>query len=101
MKKIKKWLFVVCQKLHGLFTKEMLLYTLIGEALFWSPLITLAILAIFVSNYYWVIFGTVWAVWVIALPAIPIQILFIYLTKTIITFFRNKLRRKKKQKENI
>lgn len=67
-----------------LFTKEMVLPTIIGELIFWSPLIITGLMAILISPYYWVAFSAIYSVWVGLLPAIPIQLLFIFTVKKII-----------------
>lgn len=68
----------------------MIAPTLIGEALFWSPLIIIGILALIISPYYWTVFAAVYFVWVTILPAIPIQLLFIFTTHKIIQAVRRK-----------
>lgn len=57
--------------------KEMILPALLGEALFWSPLITTALLALLIDPAFWATFAAIFGVWVIACPAIPIQLAFI------------------------
>ena len=64
---------------------------LLGEAIFWSPLVVLGLLAIISGNpAFWGAFGAVYAVWVFALPAIPIQILFIFTINKIMSWWHNK-----------
>jgi hypothetical protein len=64
--------------------KQMIVPAMIGELVFWSPLIVTGLMAIFFSPYYWTVFGVIYSVWVGILPAIPIQLLFIFTTKKII-----------------
>ena len=78
LKSVWKWL-----KTH-IFNKEMILPAIIGELVFWSPLIVTGLMALFFSPYYWAVFGVIYSVWVGILPAIPIQLLFIFTTKKII-----------------
>lgn len=79
-----------CEWFRPLLTKENLIYLLCGEALFWSPLIVIAVLAICVNDGYWGAFAAVYAVWVWALPAIPIQIAFAFFFKWLISKIRGK-----------
>lgn len=58
---------------------------ILGEALFWSPLIVLGILGLVSGNAaIWGAFIAVYTFWVLLLPAIPIQILFIFTLNKII-----------------
>lgn len=95
LKKLKNFIKVIAKFLRErVFVKDNLVPALLGEATFWSPLIVLAVLAICVSPTYWLTFGAVYCVWVVLLPAIPIQILFIYLWAKLLNFFRRKRRKK-------
>lgn len=64
---------------------------LLGEALFWSPLIVLGIMGIISgSAAVWGAFAAVYTFWVLLLPAIPIQILFIFTINKIMSWSANK-----------
>ena len=65
------------QLLKWVWRKEMILPAILGELLFWSPLIVTAVLAILIDPWYWTAFGAIYTFWVWILPAIPIQIAFI------------------------
>ena len=72
----KKIAAAVKKHLKPLFSRKMIPYVLLGELLYWSPLIVIAILALF-SPELWAVFGAVYGVWVFLLPAIPIQVVII------------------------
>ena len=55
------------------FLKHNWQYQLIASAIFWSPPVVIAILAIIISPWFWTLFGTLVTIWTI-MPAIPIQI---------------------------
>lgn len=84
MKRVWLW---IKQKL---LTKDMILPTLLGELTFWSPLIAVGFLAVFIDAGYWALFGAIYGFWVFILPAIPIQLAFIAFFKLVINFLRGK-----------
>ena len=55
------------------------------------------LLAIIVNPWYWTVFASIYAFWVTLLPAIPIQIAFIFMFKKIINFIKEKLYDNKKR----
>lgn len=55
------------------------------------------LLAIIVNPWYWTVFASIYAFWVTLLPAIPIQIAFIFMFKKIIIFIKEKLYDNKKR----
>ena len=68
-KRLWKWLR------ENVLNKEMFLYVLIAEAIFWSPCIVTGILAITISPNYWVAFGAICAFWAGPFtPAVPLQL---------------------------
>ena len=75
MKRAWKWLR------KNLLNKQMIIPGILGELTFWSPLIVLSILAICKDPWFWTAFAAVYAFWVTLLPAIPIQLFFIFLYK--------------------
>lgn len=85
--KLKRaWLWIKTK----LLTKEMILPTILGELLFWSPLITVGLLAIIVNAKYWALFASIYTVWVFICPAIPIQLLFIAAFKCLFDILRRR-----------
>ena len=69
IKKTWKWL-----RKHVL-NREMLLWVIIAEAIFWSPCIVTGFLAITVSQWWWTAFGAIIAFWAGPFtPAVPLQI---------------------------
>ena len=82
MKEKLKKLWVWLRK-HVL-NKEMFIYVLIAEVIFWSPCIVTGILGIVVSPEYWGIFGAYIAFWANPLtPAIILQLALAGLLKKI------------------
>lgn len=72
--------------------KEMLVYVLIAEALFWSPCIVTAILAVTISRWWWTAFGSICAFWAGPFtPAVPLQLGLAVSLKTI----HSKIKRRK------
>lgn len=69
--KLKKlWLWLR----KNVFNKEMILYVLIAEAIFWSPCIVTGILAITIDAWWWTAFGGICAFWAGPFtPAVPLQ----------------------------
>lgn len=67
----------------------MILPTIIGELIFWSPIIVSGIIAI-IFPWFWSVVASIYFIWVLILPAIPIQIAFILLTAKIINKIRSK-----------
>lgn len=69
LKKLWAWL-----RKHAL-NKEMFLFVLIAEAIFWSPCIVTGILAVTIDPWWWTAFGAVCAFWAGPFtPAVPLQI---------------------------
>lgn len=55
--------------------KQMIVYVLIAEAIFWSPCVVTALLALIVSPWWWSAFGAICAFWAGPFtPAVPLQI---------------------------
>lgn len=54
--------------------KEMFLFTLVAEVIFWSPCIVVGILAITINPRYWTVFGIICVFWAGPFtPAMPLQ----------------------------
>lgn len=55
--------------------KDMIVYVLIAEVIFWSPCIVTGFLAVFLNPWWWTIFGAICAFWAGPFsPAVPLQI---------------------------
>ena len=55
--------------------KEMILYVLIAELIFWSPCIVTGLLAIIIDPWWWTAFGSICAFWAGPFtPAVALQI---------------------------
>lgn len=88
MKKIKKafkWL-----RKHIL-NKETFIYLCIAEAIFWSPCIIVALLAVIINPWWWTVFAAICLFWSGPFtPAIPLQIALTLFIKKILTKRKNK-----------
>jgi hypothetical protein len=83
-KKLWRWLRV------NVFNRQMILYVLIAELIFWSPCIVTGILAIVVNAWWWTVFGAICTFWAGPFtPAVPLQISFAFLLKKIFERKRN------------
>lgn len=78
-RKVWRWLR------KNVLNKEMIVYVLIAEAIFWSPCIVVGVLAITVNSWYWTLFGAICAFWSAPLtPAVTLQIGLALLIKKIV-----------------
>lgn len=78
-KKVWRWL-----RANAL-NRQMIVYVLIAELIFWSPCIVTALLAIIVNPWYWTVFGAICAFWAGPItPAVPLQIGLAVLIKKIV-----------------
>ena len=69
LRKTWKWLR------KNVFNKEMFVFVLIAEAIFWSPCIATGLMALIINPWYWGAFGAIIAFWAGPLtPAVPLQI---------------------------
>lgn len=69
MKKLWKWLR------REILVKSMIVYILIAELIFWSPVIVTALLAIIINPWFWTICFGVMVFWAGPFtPAVPLQI---------------------------
>ena len=74
--KLWKWLR------KNLINKQMFIFTLLGEAIFWSPVIVTSILAIIVDPWWWTATITIILFWAGPFtPGIPLQIALIFALK--------------------
>ena len=88
IKRLWKWLR------KTVINKEMILFVLIAEAIFWSPCIVCGVLAVTISPWWWTVFGAICAFWAGPFtPAVPLQIGLAILLKKIFC------RRKKEKTE--
>lgn len=89
LKKLWAWLR------REILNKNMLLWLLIAEVIFWSPCIVGAGLALTVNEWYWTVPAVYIAFWLGPFtPAIPIQLGFAYALKKFAAFLKNKFGRK-------
>lgn len=78
-KKVWQWLR------KNALNKQMIVYVLIAEAIFWSPCVVTALLALIVNPWWWTAFGAICAFWAGPFtPAVPLQIGFAVLIKKIV-----------------
>jgi hypothetical protein len=69
LKKVWTWLR------KNVLNKEMIVFVLIAEIIFWSPCIVTGILALIFSPWWWTVFGAICAFWAGPFtPAVPLQI---------------------------
>ena len=79
LKKIWSWLR------KNALNKEMFLYLLFAELIFWSPLIVMIFMAIFVNSWYWSVVGGIFVFWANPItPGWAIQIALALLLKKIL-----------------
>ncbi len=76
MSKVKERTKKVWQWLRkNALNKQMIVYVLIAEAIFWSPCVVTALLALIVNPWWWTVFGAICAFWAGPFtPAVPLQI---------------------------
>lgn len=73
-------------------TKDMILWVIIAELIFWSPVIVTSILALLINPWYWTVTSAIMLFWAGPFtPAVPLQIALALALKGIY----NKIRRKK------
>lgn len=76
-------------------TKDMILWVIIAELIFWSPVIVTAILALLIDPWYWTITSAIMLFWAGPFtPAVPLQIGLALALKGIY----NKIRRKRDER---
>lgn len=69
VKKAWKWLR------KNALNKEMFVFVLISEAIFWSPCIITGLMALLINPWYWTVFGAICAFWAGPFtPAVPLQL---------------------------
>lgn len=96
LKKIWLWLR------KNVLNKQMILYVLIAEAIFWSPCIVTALLAVIISPWWWTAFGAICAFWSGPLtPAIPLQIGLAAFIKKLVERKKNSINKKINQPVKI
>ena len=78
-KKVWQWLR------KNALNKQMIVYVLISEAIFWSPCVVTALLALIVNPWWWTAFGGICTFWAGPFtPAVPLQIGLAVLIKKIV-----------------
>lgn len=67
----KMWLWLRKE----VFVKDMIVYIIISELIFWSPVIVVIILALIINPWFWTICGAIILFWSGPFtPAIPLQL---------------------------
>lgn len=93
--KLWKWLRA------NVLNKDMLVYVIIAELIFWSPCIVTGILALVVNPWWWTAFSTICLFWAGPFtPAVPLQIGLALLIKKIVNLWRKKQNGKRKHKQS-
>lgn len=87
IRRLWKWLR------KNVLNRGMIVYVLIAECIFWSPVIVTAILAIIVNKWFWSVTSAILLFWAGPLtPAIPLQIGLALAIKGIVHRVRNSRR---------
>ena len=69
LKRLWQWLR------KNVFNKEMFVWVVIAELIFWSPCIVTGLLAVIIDPWWWTAFGAFCAFWAGPFtPAVPLQI---------------------------
>ena len=90
LKKLWQWLR------KNVINKDMIVYFIIAELIFWSPCIVTAILAIIINPWFWTPFGLICAFWAGPFtPAVPLQIALAVAIKGIV----EKVKKHRRQKD--
>lgn len=94
--RVKKKLKSVWKYLRvNILTRDMILWVIIAELIFWSPVIVTAVLALVISPWYWTVTSAIMLFWAGPFtPAVPLQIGLALALKGIY----NKIRRKKDER---
>jgi len=73
---VKDKLLVVWRWLRdNVFKKDMILWILVAEIIFWSPVIVFAVLALIITPYYWTACSAIILFWAGPFtPAVPLQL---------------------------
>lgn len=84
-----KWLRKNC------LNREMIIYILVAEVIFWSPVIVTALLALIINPWFWTICSAIMIFWAGPFtPAVPLQLGLAIGLKTIV----NKIRKRNQYK---
>ena len=69
LKRLWQWLR------KNVFNKEMFVWVIIAELIFWAPCIVTGLLAVIIDPWWWTAFGAICAFWAGPFtPAVPLQI---------------------------
>ena len=69
LKRLWQWLR------KNVFNKEMFVWVVIAELIFWSPCIVTGLLAVIIDHWWWTAVGAICAFWAGPFtPAVPLQI---------------------------
>lgn len=95
LKKAWKWLR------KNVLNKEMLIWVIIAETIFWSPCIVTGFLAITVNKWWWTAFGAVITFWAAPLtPAMPLQLGLAVGLKKLYHTIKERKNKKKQEADN-
>lgn len=96
IKKFWQWLR------KNVLNKEMLIWIIIAEVIFWSPCIVTGFLAITVSSWWWTAFGAIIVFWSGPFtPAIPLQLALAVALKKLWHLIKNRKNKKRKKDESV
>ena len=97
IKKIWKWLRV------NALNKQMIVYVLIAEVIFWSPCIVSALLALTINPWWWSVFSAICAFWAGPItPAVPLQIgLAVFIKKIVERDKKNERKHQRRIKKSL
>lgn len=85
----------------NVFNKEMLVWVIIAEAIFWSPCIVTGFLAITVNKWWWTAFGVVITFWAAPFtPAMPLQLALAVGLKKLYHTIKKRKNKKKQEADN-
>ena len=96
IKKFWQWLR------KNVLNKEMLIWIIIAEVIFWSPCIVTGFLAITVSSWWWTAFGAIIVFWSGPFtPAIPLQLALAVALKKLWHVIKNRKNKKRKKDGSV
>jgi len=95
IKKLWQWLR------KNVLNREMLVWVLIAEVIFWFPCIVTGLLAVFVNSWWWTAFGAVIAFWSAPFtPAMPLQLALAVGLKKLYHAIKKRKSKKKEEAKN-
>lgn len=96
LRSLKKKFVTLWKKLRkNYLNREMIIYILVAETIFWSPVIVTALLALIISPWFWTICSAIILFWAGPFtPAVPLQLGLAIGLKTIV----NKIKKRRGDK---